>query len=292
MATTNFILLSVVSILIIAESIFDRLHDRDLYNGRETMVNLFIFTIGIVLNLTMRGFFLGIYYLVHQYALFPIGGQWWAWILIVLLCDFNQYSLHFLEHRVRFLWAIHVVHHSATKMNLTTAIRLPVLNMFFRLFVHVPLAFIGFPPTMILLADGLIYLYSFLLHTEVIRSLGFLEWIFNTPSHHRVHHASNPQYIDKNYGGFLIIWDRLFGTFEIENEKCRYGLTKPINTYNPLKVIFHEWYELIHDSLYARDTSTAVKHFIMPPEWKPGTDSLQKKASEVPVELFPLRDLN
>lgn len=267
MEAYNFYLLAVLVIMIIAECIFDRIHNRHLYDAKESLANVSIFGASVVLNLMMRAFFIGAYNFIYQFHLSGIGHQWWVWIIVVLLCDFNYYWYHYLGHRIRLLWAFHIVHHSSPKMNFTTAIRLPVLSFFYRMFLHIPLAFIGFNPEMILIADAVIYLYTFFIHTETIKSLGLLEYIFNTPSHHRVHHASNDEYLDKNYGGLLIIWDKMFGTFAEEKKTCTYGITKPLKTSNPVTIVFHEPISLLKDLLHSRTLTAALNHLFRQPGW-------------------------
>ncbi|MFE2355468.1 sterol desaturase family protein [Streptomyces parvulus] len=165
----------------------------------------------------------------------------WTWVLLFFADDLAYYVFHRAHHRIRVLWASHVVHHSSVRFNLSTALRqswTPMTTLPFWL----PLALLGVPPWMILLQQSISLVYQFLLHTERVDKLWRpVEYLFNTPSHHRVHHGSNNAYLDRNYGGILIVWDRLFGTFEPEGERAVYGLTKNIDTYNPLRVAFHEY---------------------------------------------------
>lgn len=173
--------------------------------------------------------------------------RWWAWPLLVLLQDFFYYWMHRADHRIHWLWATHSVHHSPSQYSLAAAYRLGWTGklsggaLFFA-----PLALAGFPPASIAAALSLNLLYQFWLHTELIPRLGVFEWVFNTPAHHRVHHASNPSYIDRNYGGILIVFDRLFGTFAEEHpdEPCRYGLVQPLRSHNPLIIASHGWLTL------------------------------------------------
>ncbi|HEX7816028.1 sterol desaturase family protein [Dyella sp.] len=190
----------------------------------------------------IAGLALGI---AHRYRITDISMHHaWAWPLLLLLQDFLYYWMHRADHRVHWFWATHCVHHSSNSFNLSSAYRLGwtarISNgaLFFT-----PLALLGFPVSAIGVAVSLNLLYQFWLHTELVPRLGPLEWIFNTPAHHRVHHASNAAYIDKNYGGILIIFDRMFGTFVAEraDDPCRYGLVHPIASNNPLKIAFHGW---------------------------------------------------
>ncbi len=182
----------------------------------------------------------------HGLKLFTV--NWMSWILLVFLDDFAYYWVHRLSHEIRILWATHIVHHSSQRYHLATALRqswtAPLVEAPFWL----PIAFLGFPPHAILVQMSFNLIYQYWVHTETIRSLGPLEYVFNTPSHHRVHHGSNPEYIDKNYGGIFIVWDRLFGTFEPEVAPVRYGLTKNLTTHNWLKIQFHEFTDIFRDA--------------------------------------------
>jgi alkylglycerol monooxygenase len=152
-------------------------------------------------------------------------------------------------------------------MNLTTALRMPVLHNFFRLLIHAPVVFIGFPPEMVLLINSLQGFWSVFYHTEANVPMGVLKYVLVTPSHHRVHHASNPEYLDKNYGQTFIFWDRLFGTFKEEEARPVYGLTKPLKTYNPIKISCHEWVALYKDVRRASGWKQAFKLIYKPPGW-------------------------
>lgn len=180
---------------------------------------------------------------VHQFAIFNLGYQWWVWVLAFFAEDFSYYLFHRNSHSIRFFWASHVVHHSSQRYNLATALRQTWTGNFTGSFVFwlwMPL--LGFEPLMIVFLQSVSLLYQFWIHTELIKKLpGWFEFIFNTPSHHRVHHSSEPKYLDKNHAGVLIIWDRMFGTFQVEEEKPTYGLTTNISTFNPLLIATHEW---------------------------------------------------
>ena len=194
---------------------------------------------------------------------------WWAWGLIFLADDLAYYWFHRAHHEVRVLWASHVVHHSSQFYNLSTALRqswTPMTSMPFWL----PLALAGFPPWAILTQQAISLLYQFFLHTERVGRLWRpVEWVFNTPSHHRVHHASNPGYLDRNYGGILIVWDRLFGSFAPETEKVVYGLTKNITTHNPVRVAFGSFAELAGDMRSADRWRDRLGYALHHPGWTP-----------------------
>jgi sterol desaturase/sphingolipid hydroxylase (fatty acid hydroxylase superfamily) len=194
--------------------------------------------------------------------------QPWTWLLLFVGQDFLYYWMHRADHRVRWLWATHSVHHSPTELNLSAAYRLgwtarlSIAPVFFA-----PLVLIGFPPLVVGGALAANLLYQFWLHAPWIPPLGVLEWVLNTPAHHRVHHASNTEYLDKNYGGVLIVFDRLFGTFQsqIESVPPRYGLTHPAAGYNPLRIGLHEWIAIVRDVVRARTPRAALAHLFGPP---------------------------
>ncbi|MFJ2724099.1 sterol desaturase family protein [Streptomyces collinus] len=197
----------------------------------------------------------------------------WTWVLLFFGDDLAYYAFHRAHHRVRVLWASHVVHHSSVRFNLSTALRqswTPMTGLPFWL----PLALLGLPPWMILLQQAFSLVYQFFLHTERVERLWRpVEWFFNTPSHHRVHHGSNTAYLDRNYGGILIVWDRLFGTFEPEGERVVYGLTKNIDTYNPVRVAFHEFAAAWRDVRAATRWRDRAGYLFGPPGWAPRTEA-------------------
>ena len=206
------------------------------------------------------------------YALSPLRidmGHWYSWVALFVLEDLCYYCFHRASHRVRLLWASHVVHHSSQRYNFSTALRQEWTGLGTFVF-WVPLALLGFPVWAIYLEQSVSLLYQFFLHTERVRTLPApVEYVMNTPSHHRVHHGVNKQYLDKNYAGILIVWDRLFGTFEPEVDRPRYGITKQLSTYNPFRVGFHEWYAIGHDVRHATRLRDRVGHVLRPPGWTP-----------------------
>jgi sterol desaturase/sphingolipid hydroxylase (fatty acid hydroxylase superfamily) len=204
---------------------------------------------------------------VYDDRLFDLGDAWWAWIAVVFAQDLCYYAFHRASHRVRLLWAAHVNHHSSERFNLSTALRQSWTSPLVAPIFYLPLGLVGFSPAMVMTAQ-LISAIQFANHTEAIRSLGPLEWVLNTPSHHRVHHGSDARYLDKNFGGIFIIWDRLLGTFEPERERPHYGLTANIATYNPVRIAFHEWRALIRDVRAARWRDKLATLY-RPPRWRP-----------------------
>jgi sterol desaturase/sphingolipid hydroxylase (fatty acid hydroxylase superfamily) len=194
---------------------------------------------------------------------------WWGWALLVVAEDLSYYAYHRAGHEVRVLWASHVVHHSSQHYNLSTALRqtwVPLTQ--FPFWLWLPL--LGFQPWMVLVEQSVSLIYQFWIHTERIdRMPRWFELVLNTPSHHRVHHGSQAQYLDKNYAGIFILWDRLFGTFEPEGERVRYGLTKNITTHNPVRVAFGEYAALFGDVRRARSVRDKVGHLVHGPAWQP-----------------------
>lgn len=186
----------------------------------------------------------------------------------LLAWDFIYYWNHRIQHESRWLWAIHVVHHSSEHYNLTTALRQPVADVFGMFVPYGLMAWLGFRPRVIENARAINLIYQFWIHTEAIDRLGKAEEFLNTPSHHRVHHGVQQEYLDKNHGGILIIWDRLFGTFQREGERVRYGLTKNINTFNPLRIATHEYAEIISDVATATTWKERLGSVFAHPGWR------------------------
>lgn len=192
----------------------------------------------------------------------------WQWLVFFLLHELAYYAHHRCAHRVRWFWATHAVHHTPQQLTLATALRLgwtgrlTGVGLFF-----VPLVWLGFSPILVFVTLGVNLLYQFGLHTTWIPRLGPLEWVFNTPSHHRAHHGSNPEYLDCNFGGVLIVYDRLFGSFVAERDDVppRFGLTTPLNSYNPVKIAFHEWLNLGRDLRASRSLGAGLRTLFGPP---------------------------
>jgi sterol desaturase/sphingolipid hydroxylase (fatty acid hydroxylase superfamily) len=205
---------------------------------------------------------------LHQFRLFDIHPVWWSWVLLLIAEDFCYYWFHRLHHEVRTLWAAHINHHSSTHYNLTTALRQSWTTPFTGFLFWVPLPLLGFPVEMILIQKSISLLYQYWLHTELIGKLGWFGVLFNTPSHHRVHHGRNPIYLDRNHAGIFIIWDKMFGTFEPEGEAIDYGLTKNIHTYNPVRIAFHEWISMLKDAWNAKTWRGRLGYLLRPPGWR------------------------
>ena len=239
-------------LLMVMEAIADALMRRELYEPKDTAASLTMGIGNVVVGLVSKGMVFALFTWVHKFAALQIGYQWWAWVLAFFADDFSYYWFHRTSHECRFFWASHVVHHSSQHYNLSTALRQTWTGGFFGFVFWLWMPLVGFQPIMIFTMQAVSLLYQFWVHTEFVQRLGLLELVMNTPSHHRVHHATNSQYIDRNHAGILIIWDRMFGSFEPEDEHCTYGLTTNINTFNPLRIAFHEWIAIGHDLRKAR----------------------------------------
>ncbi len=237
----------------------------------------------LIIDIGVKTVAFGVMMFLYQFRIFDLGPTlWYAWVLLFFADDFSFYWHHRLSHQVRVLWAAHVNHHSSVNYNLAVALRQSWTELFYKFTFWMWLPIVGFHPIMILTMMSFSLIYQFWVHTETIGKLGPLEWILNTPSHHRVHHASNTRYLDRNHAGTLIIWDRLFGTFEPESEKVKYGLTTNIHTYNLLEIAFHEYRNLFKDMKRAPKIGDKLRYMIMPPGWShDGTtmtsDELRKK---------------
>jgi len=238
-------------LLVLAEMIWSRLRAPKAYEPRDTATSL-LFGFGSTIASALTGaFVLAMLVALHRYRLFDIGWQWWAFALCFVLDDLAYYWSHRFGHRVRWFWASHVNHHSSQHYNLSTALRQTwtgfiALSFIFRW----PLALVGFPPALILTCGALNLIYQFWIHTEAIGKLPhWFETVMNTPSHHRVHHATNPLYLDRNYAGTFVVWDKLFGTFqpEIEGTRIRYGIVKQLGSFNLFWSVFHEWIGIARD---------------------------------------------
>ena len=217
-----------------------------------------------------------VYAFLYHHRLLDLKLNWATGLLTFVGVDFCFYWMHRSSHRIRWFWAAHVVHHSSERMNFSTAMRQNATNIFNGMWLfYVPLALIGFNPVWIGVAYALSLVYQFFIHTTLVGKLpGWVETVLNTPSHHRVHHGRNPGYIDRNYGGTLIVWDRLFGTFVAEDEQAPpdYGITRPIHSRNLLVLWTHEYVDLFRAMARPGGLQARLKHLWKPPEWDRDAD--------------------
>ncbi|SDM30761.1 Sterol desaturase/sphingolipid hydroxylase, fatty acid hydroxylase superfamily [Catalinimonas alkaloidigena] len=252
------------------------LEGREGYHRQDAPASIAMGLGSVVINLVMKtGAYLAFSWL-YTFRLFELGYTWWSWVLLFFADDFTFYWHHRSCHEIRLFWAGHVNHHSSQHYNLAVALRQSWGELLHKYLWWLWLPLVGFLPLMILTVMSISLIYQFFLHTEVVRRLGPLEWFFNTPSHHRAHHASNLRYLDRNHGGMLIIWDRLFGTFEPEDprELPVYGLTTNIHTYHPLHIATHAYRELWHDLKRSRGWRDRIRYALMPPGWSPDRSTL------------------
>ena len=258
-------------VLIALDLLATKFQEKESYRFHDAITDLSCGVGSLVTGAGAKLLALGAYAMVWKYGrIFEVStSSVLGWVGIILGVDFCYYVFHRAGHRMNFIWAGHAVHHQSEDYNLAVALRqswfIPLVSWVF----YVPLAILGFPPAMYLLATTVNTLYQFWIHTEAIESLGPLEWIMNTPSHHRAHHGVNPQYIDKNYAGIFIIWDRMFGTFEPEKDEVVYGTVDPLASWNPLWANLAKWVEMGELMSRARRFSDKVKLVFGPPEWRP-----------------------
>ncbi|MEO1730005.1 MAG: sterol desaturase family protein [Pseudomonadota bacterium] len=225
------------------------------YEPKDTLVSLAFGLGSTVAGALFGGLSVAVVIAAYEYRLFDFGVQWWlvwwAWPLAFVLDDLKYYWVHRAGHRIRWMWAAHVNHHSSQHYNLSTALRQTWTGNFtFGLLFALPLVLLGFHPIMLGIVGGFNLIYQFWIHTEAIDKMPrWFEAVMNTPSHHRVHHATNPRYLDKNYAGVFITWDKMFGTFEPErdDEEIRYGIVKQLGSFNLLWSVFHEWIGMLSD---------------------------------------------
>ena len=238
-------------LLVLAEMLWAWKRRPEAYEARDTLTSLAFGLGSTVAGVLLGGFALLVFLAVYEYRLFDIGWVWWAWPVCFVLDDLAYYWIHRAGHRVRWFWASHVNHHSSQHYNLSTALRQTWTGAFTLGFAFkLPLVLLGFHPVMIAVVGGFNLIYQFWIHTEAIQRMPrWFEAVMNTPSHHRVHHATNPRYLDRNYAGVFIVWDKIFGTFEPEHdgERIRYGIVRQLGSFNLLHSVFHEWSGMVQD---------------------------------------------
>ncbi|MCL2730501.1 MAG: sterol desaturase family protein [Actinomycetia bacterium] len=263
-----FVLLTVV------EMVSYRLHpDEDAagYTGKDTATSLSMGFGSLFTDALWKIPVVAIYSALYALTPLRVPVHWWTILLMLLAQDFFYYWSHRGHHVIRVLWACHVVHHSSRNFNLSTALRQPWTSLTSWPF-YLPLIALGVHPAALAFCSSVNLVYQFWIHTERVDKLSRpLEFVLNTPSHHRVHHASQGSYLDRNFGGILIVWDRLFGSFTAETERPVYGLTKNISTYNPIRVATHEYAAIAHDVAAADAWRDKMRHLLLGPGWRPET---------------------
>ncbi|HTN45295.1 MAG TPA: sterol desaturase family protein [Flavipsychrobacter sp.] len=276
----------IYAILIPLEILLSNFHGSKFYSWKETVMNVYLNLTNAGIDLLLRGLAFGVLIFFSQFAFIHQWNPFLYWLFLFLFEDALFWLEHFVDHHVRFFWAVHVTHHSSEEYNLTTGFRSSVFMPFYRYLYFIPLALIGFKPLDILFMYAITQTYGILVHTQSVKKLpGWVEYIFVTPSHHRVHHASNIPYLDKNMGMCLIIWDRLFGTFanELPNEKPVYGLTKKLDDpHHPVKIIFHEWQAMSKDMQKSTSFTNKLCYLFKPPGWShDGSSKTTKQIREM-----------
>ena len=270
--------------LIVVEVLINAKKNLNLYQFKDSAANITMGLGSVVIGLLTKTFAFFVFLWIYQFRLFEIPNTWWMWGLLLLADDVTFYWYHRSAHEIRFFWAAHVQHHSSEHMNFSVALRQSWGEPFIKFLFYMWLPFIGFNPVYILIMQSISLVYQFFPHTKLVGKLGPIEWIFNSPSHHRVHHATQVQYLDKNHAGILIIWDRMFGTFQKEIEVPIYGITENINTFSPLKIASHEYVNLWQDIRRAKKFSEKINYLIKPPGWS--HDGENRTSKELQRQLY------
>jgi sterol desaturase/sphingolipid hydroxylase (fatty acid hydroxylase superfamily) len=257
---------------ILFEILLTNAQHRNWYSLKNTLQNFYLMLLNSGIDLVIRGSYLVVLAACWQYRLVEIKNPVIYWTCLVIGIDFVFYWMHRLEHSVRLFWAVHVTHHSSDYFNFTVGFRSSVLQPVYRFLFFIPLALLGFKAIDIIILFSASQIWGILVHTQLVGKLGLLEYFLVTPSHHRVHHASNPLYLDKNMGMFLIIWDKLFGTFQDElpsdsYQPIQYGLTTPKNLDFPFSLVLHEWKDIKTDLKADISWPEKLKYLFGPPGW-------------------------
>ncbi len=269
----NYIIFAIPAffLFIAIEWMVARFKHRDVYRLNDSISDLSCGISQQIVSAFSRTFLLGVYvFFFTHWRWFDISIKAvWAWVVLFFVVDFLYYLFHRVSHRMNAPWAAHIVHHQSEEYNLSVALRQGSFQPFFSAIFYIPLAFLGFPPVMYMATRSINTLYQFWIHTRLVGKLGFFEWFLNTPSHHRVHHGKNPNYLDKNYAGILIIWDRMFGTFVEEKEEPVYGVTNQPQDFNPIWSNLYYWRDIYRSTKPFRQWWHKVIVWFMPPEWRP-----------------------
>jgi sterol desaturase/sphingolipid hydroxylase (fatty acid hydroxylase superfamily) len=260
---------------------------RETTRLKDMLANICLGLLVILTGFFMKALALTFYSMIYSIAFVKPPGSILLWIIAFFLCDLVLYLYHTLGHKTRLLWAAHVAHHSSLHYNLSVGFRINFIHLFYRFIFWAPLCLIGITPGMILFIESLTAIWNFLIHTEKIKKLGFLDEILNTPSNHRVHHASNPEYIDKNLGGILIIYDRLFGTYAKETIPPIYGITHNIYSHNPAEVLTHEYKQVFKQVLKIKGIRNKISYlFSNPGDAITGLKNIAERNQSTPPEIY------
>lgn len=273
-------------LLIGIEIIYQRLKSEKNYRLKDALTNINCGVISQISGAFIMVVLFGMYTFVErEWAFFHLPIEWWVFILSFIFFDFMYYWAHRLSHQINLFWAGHSVHHQSEEYNLTVALRQSSTQILWTFLFYMPLAMMGIDPIVFISMQGVNLIYQFWIHTESIKKLpAWYEAIFNTPSHHRVHHARNPKYIDKNHAGTLIIWDKLFGSFAAEDEKPKYGITKPLKSWNPLWANFSHYFDIYKEFKAVPGLKNKLKILVQKPGWLPDSMGGYRAPQEVPDE--------
>ncbi|HTE30607.1 MAG TPA: sterol desaturase family protein [Chryseolinea sp.] len=241
MLTFNITATILITIAFAIEVVLILLQKPDTDVVKDLKSNSVLGLLILLTGLFMKGVEFSVFSFMYSMSIFKPDVSWWLWIVGILSCDFIHWFYHWLGHKTQLFWAAHATHHSSEHFNMSTGWRTNFLHLFYRFLFWSPLCFLGLPPWMVLFLESVTAMQNFLVHTERVGKLGVLDWWLNTPSNHRVHHGVNPEYIDKNLGGIFMIYDHLFGTYAKEVAAPVYGLTHPIHTHSPVRIILNEF---------------------------------------------------
>ena len=258
--------------LICLEAVFSAFRNRQFYKLGDTGGTVGLLAGNVFVSLITQGFVLSLYFFLYQFRVLTVNDVmpvWAAWLLTLVMIDFVFYWYHRSAHRIRFLWAIHMNHHSSVEMNFSVAFRQAWFGPISKTPFYIIMPLVGFDPSITVVVALFSRLWGVLGHTQWIDKLGWLDGIFNTPSTHRVHHGTNPEYVDSNYGNFFIVWDRLFGTYSKEQAPVIFGLVKNLETNNPIKITFYTWTAIVSDVKGARSFDEIIGYIFGPPDWSP-----------------------
>ncbi|MCH7403190.1 sterol desaturase family protein [Belliella kenyensis] len=257
-------------LLMAIELIVLRFQKNPSYRMNDAITNINLGVVSQVTGVFLKILSIGVYtFIFEKFAFLSIPSTLWTFLLLFFLYDFCYYWAHRMSHEINLFWGGHVVHHSSEEYNLSVALRQSSTQTIWTFIFYLPLAIIGFDPIQLILVSGLNLLYQFWIHTEAIDRMGFLEKFMNTPSHHRVHHGRNPKYIDKNHGGTFIIFDKWFGTFQEEEEKPTYGITTPVNSWNPVWVNLSHYFNMKKELVQIKSWKNKLKYLFYKPGWLP-----------------------
>lgn len=276
----------IYAIVIGIEILYSYWHEKKHYSTKGLLSNLYLTTLNFSLDILVRGICLGVLWYFYQFKFIEISNltnPLLYWTILLFAEDFMFYWMHRIDHFCRFFWAVHVTHHSSEEFNLTVGFRSSVFQSLYRFVYFIPLSLVGFDPLDVMFMYAATQIYGILIHTKTVGKLGFLEWFLSTPSHHRVHHGSNIKYLDKNMGMIFIIWDRVFGTFEKEEEVVVFGLTENLKTYNPITMVFHEWGAIFTDIKKQITFKEKFMYVFGPPGWS--HDGSRKTSKQLQDEL-------